>query len=203
MAKEWHSRGYLPHWEAGEVPQSLTFRLADSLPAVVLERFRHELAHLEENEAAIKRRIRIDHALDSSYGHAWLADPRIAELVEYSLLYSDGDRYRLHAWTIMPNHVHVLATPLGTHSLSEILQVWKSFTARKANEILRRKGTFWAPEYFDRAIREEVHFENALAYVVMNPVKAGLCDAPEEWRFSSVWRGRAGEVARAPREASA
>lgn len=190
MTKEWHSRGYIPHWEAGEVPQSITFRLADSLPAVVLERWRNELAHLEESEATAKRRMRIESVLDSGHGNALLADARVAELVEYSLLFSDGDRYRLHAWTIMPNHVHVLASPLGTHSLSEILQVWKSFTARRANEILGRKGRFWAPEYFDRAIRDEGHYAHAMAYIAMNPVKAGLCGVPQDWRFSSAWNGR-------------
>lgn len=190
MTKEWHSRGYLPHWEVGEVPQSITFRLADSLPVAVLERWRSELAHLEESEIATQRRMRIERALDSGYGNASLADTRIAALLEYSLFYSDGDRYRLHAWVIMPNHVHVLATPLGAHSLSEILQVWKSFTARRANKILGRKGTFWAPEYFDRAIRDEVHYVNAVAYILANPVKAGLCGAPEEWRFSSAWQAK-------------
>src|SRR5690242_1127859 len=114
MTKDWHSRGYLPHWEAGEVPQSITFRLADSLPATALQRLRNELAHLEEADAASERRMRVEHALDSGYGNAALADSRIATVVEYSLRYSDGDRYRLHAWAIMPNHVHVLATPIGT-----------------------------------------------------------------------------------------
>ncbi len=190
MTRVWHSRGYLPHWEAGEIPQSITFRLADSLPSTVLERWKNELSQLSDDGAAAKRRMRIEHALDSGHGSSSLADPRIAELVEYSLLYSNGDRYRLHAWTIMPNHVHVLATPLGRHSLSEILQVWKSFTARKANEILARSGTFWAPEYFDRAIRDEAHYANAAAYIAMNPVKAGLCGRPEDWRFSSAWKAR-------------
>ena len=114
----------------------------------------------------------------------------MAELVENAMLHFDRERYRLHAWTIMPNHGHVLATPLGEHSLSAILQAWKSFTARKANEILVRKGSFWAPEYFDRAIRDEAHYSNALTYIAMNPVKAGLCGTPEDWRFSNAWKGR-------------
>jgi len=190
MTKEWHSRGYLPHWEAGEIPQSITFRLADSLPAQVLGRWENELAHLPDDEAAAQRRVRIERALDSGLGHGSLREPVIAELVENALLHFDGERYRLHAWTIMPNHVHVLATPLGNHSLSAILQVWKSFTSRKANTILKKTGSFWAPEYFDRVVRDEAHYSNVFAYIAMNPVKAGLCGQPEDWRFSSVWRGR-------------
>jgi REP element-mobilizing transposase RayT len=190
MTNEWHSRGYLPHWEAGEIPQSITFRLADSLPAALLQRWADEFAHLAEDEAAAKRRVRIERALDSGHGHASLLVPAVAELVENALLYFDGERYRLHAWTVMPNHVHVLATPRPEQSLSAILQAWKSFTARRANGILARDGSFWAPEYFDRAIRDKAHYSNALAYIAMNPVKAGLCGAPEDWRFSSAWKGR-------------
>lgn len=190
MTKEWHSRGYLPHWEAGEVPQSITFRLADSLPKDVLERWKNELAHLPDDEAATKRRIRIERALDSGHGHGSLRLSAVAELVENTLLHDDGELYRLHAWTIMPNHVHVLATPLGEHSLSEILQAWKSITSRRANTILGRTGSFWAPEYFDRVVRDEEHYSNTVAYIAINPVRAGLCGAPEDWRFSSAWKGR-------------
>ena len=91
----------------------------------------------------------------------------------------------------MPNHVHVLVTPIGTEKLSAMVHSWKSFTAKKANELLGQKGAFWAVEYFDRAIRDDVHFANAVLYFAMNPVKAGLCGAPDAWRFSSAWRGRA------------
>jgi REP element-mobilizing transposase RayT len=85
----------------------------------------------------------------------------------------------------MPNHVHVLITPQASHTLSSILQSWKSFTAKKANAVLGRSGSFWAPEYYDRAIRDEAHYANAVAYFEMNPVNAGLCNEPEQWRFSS------------------
>lgn len=186
----WRSRGYLPHWEAGEVPQAITFRLADSLPTAVLEQWRAELAQLPDGTATLERRIRIEHALDRGHGEAWLSDARVAATVENALLHFDGERYRLHAWLIMPNHVHVVATPLGERTLAKIVHSWKSFTATAANALLGRRGVFWAREYFDRAIRDEAHFANAVSYAVMNPVKAGLCARPEEWRHSSAWSGR-------------
>jgi len=189
MTKVWHSRGYLPHWEAGEVPQSITFRLADSLPSKVLEQWRDELKTLPDDKGNLERRIRIEHALDRGHGSAVLSDPRIADLVERTFLRFDAERYRLHAWSIMPNHVHVVATPLAQWSLSSITHSWKSFTASKANVVLARKGAFWAPEYYDRVIRDEVHYDAALSYVAMNPVKAGLCRRPEDWRYSSSWSG--------------
>jgi len=188
---EWHSRGYLPHWEAGERPQSITFRLADSLPSALLGQWREELARLPEAGAARERRIRIEAALDRGHGEASLKDPAIAAMVEGALLHFDGTRYRLHAWIIMPTHVHVLATPLHGHTLSGILHSWKSFTAKAANAALGREGAFWAPEYFDRVIRDERHFAAAKDYIEQNPVAAGLCALASQWAFSSA-AGNAG-----------
>jgi len=183
----WHSRGYLPHWEAGEVPQSITFRLADSLPTTLLDRWSDELRNMPAEEAALERRRRIETALDQGHGSGALSELPIGDLVEQALLHFDADRYRLHAWSIMPNHVHALATPINDCTLSAIAHSWKSFTAKTANALLNRKGAFWAPEYFDRAIRDEAHYVNALRYIAMNPVKAGLCVKSEDWRFSSSW----------------
>ncbi len=198
---EWHSRGFIPHWEAGEIPQAITFRLADSLPSALLERWEGEFAHLPDEERFAKRRIRIEGALDSGHGSAALSNPAVGELVENALLYFDDDRYRLHAWVIMPNHVHDLVTPLNGHTLSATTHSWKSFTAKKANAALGRTGIFWAKEYVDRAIRDEAHYANAVAYFAMNPVKARLCKEPQDWRFSSEWKGHESRRdARAPRE---
>jgi REP element-mobilizing transposase RayT len=187
----WHSRGYLPHWEAGEIAQSITFRLADSLPSALLERWRVELAATPAEKRDDERRRRLERALDSGHGSGVLAKPAIGRLVEDALLHFDAQRYRLFAWSIMPNHVHVLAMPLGEQTLSDVVHSWKSFTAKKANSLLKQQSAFWAPEYFDRAIRDDRHYSNAVDYLAMNPVKAGLCARPEDWRFSSSWDGRA------------
>ena len=189
MTNTWHSRGYLPHWEAGEIPQSITFRLADSLPRELLDQWRHELSNLTDHNIDLERRIRIEQALDRGQGAAHLSNPTIADIGERAFLRFDADRYRLHAWSIMPNHVHIIASPLKEWTLSNIVHSWKSFTASKANALLNRKGAFWAPEYYDRAVRDSAHFDAAIAYVVMNPVKAHLCECPEDWRYSSAWSG--------------
>jgi putative DNA methylase len=186
----WHSRGYLPHWEAGEVAQSITFRLADSLPGAVLDQLRDELTRFADEAQTLKRRIRIAGALDRGKGSAVLRNPSIAAIVEDALLHFDAQRYRLHAWCVMPNHVHVLVTPLSNWSLSQITHAWKSFTAKKANAALGKMGAFWAPEYYDRAIRDEAHYAIAVDYIITNPVKAQLCERPDQWRFSSAWSGR-------------
>lgn len=187
--KVWHSRGFLPHFEAGEIPQSITFRLHDSLPQSLLDQWRDELARLPEDQRQTERRKRLDAALDAGYGECWLRDPHIGQLVENAFLHFDEQRYRLHAWVVMPNHVHVLATPLHGHSLSSILHSWKSFTSKEANRYLGRNGAFWLEEYFDRAIRDDNHFNKVVEYIENNPVKAGLCGVTTDWRFSSACRG--------------
>jgi len=67
----------------------------------------------------------------------------VARLVEQAFLIFDAERYRLHAWTIMPNHVHVLLSVTPGHPLGAIVSSWKRFTAREANVVLGRMGEFW------------------------------------------------------------
>lgn len=180
-----HFRGYLPHWERGETPQAITFRLADSLPKTLLESWAHELSALPDEKRSEERRRRIGAALDAGYGACWLARPQIGKIVEDALHHADNDRYRLHGWCVMPNHVHVVISPVEGLSLSAILFGWKSFTAKQINRVLGRRGAVWQPEYFDRMIRSQEHFDVALWYAEQNPVKAGLCARPEDWPFSS------------------
>ncbi|CAN5315895.1 MAG: REP-associated tyrosine transposase [Pyrinomonadaceae bacterium] len=181
----WHSRGYLPHFDVGERAQFVTFRLGDSLPQVVLERWRRELAHCHARETEVTLRRRIEAYLDQGYGSAWLRDARAAGMIEQSLLNFDSERYRLSAWVVMPNHVHLLATPSNNHTLSGIIHSLKSYTAQEANKLLGRKGQFWQEDYFDRYIRNAEHFARATAYIENNPVKACLCETARDWPFSS------------------
>jgi len=173
----WRSRGYLPHVDAPNIIQHIVFRLADSLPV----RFREEFAAkppAERVEAA-------DAVLDEGHGRRDLANPQIAELVQNALLQFDGERYALVAWCVMPNHVHALAEMRQGHRLDRVVHSWKSFTAHAANRLLRRADRFWAPEYFDRYMRDDAQLAAVQAYIEENPVKAGLCRKPEDWQFSS------------------
>ena len=106
--KGWHSRGYLPHFDSQDVVQFVTFRLVDSLPQEAVVKLRG---------AARPESLR-DELLDQGWGACWLRSDSIARIVEDAFLVFDGERYRLHAWTIMPNHVHVLFTVLPGKSLS-------------------------------------------------------------------------------------
>lgn len=191
-SRGWHSRGYVPHLNAPGVLQSVTFRLADSLPQERLRQLEFELTRLGIAERDRTRRLKIDRWLDSGMGCCVLSHTMVAEIVENSLLHFDGQRYRLACWSIMPNHVHVLVEPLI--DLGRIVQTWKSFTTRRVMELGEALGLaipgprLWMRDYWDRYIRDEAHFRAVVNYVHENPVKAGLVKTPEEWRWSSAWR---------------
>jgi hypothetical protein len=105
--KGWHSRGYLPHFDSAETIQFVTFRLFDSLPRAVTEMLTKQPDNLANTYES----------LDGGLGACWLKDPTIAALIENALLHFDGDRYRLLAWCIMPNHVHVIVEPIEGNRL--------------------------------------------------------------------------------------
>jgi REP element-mobilizing transposase RayT len=180
----------------------VTSRLTDSLPKSVLDAYlaeREEILQrakrqgrdLSEDEKERLDRLhseRIETHLDAGHGECHLRRSEIAALTADSLRFFDGQRYVLHAWAIMPNHAHLVLTPLGEFSLTAILHSWKRFTAREANRLLGRTGEpFWQRESYDHLVRNDGDFDRACAYAVVNPVVAGLCKRPENWRFSSAY----------------
>jgi len=186
--KGWHSRGYLPHFDADNVVQSISFRLHDSMPAAVIEQWKEELGWTEattsNSEEAATLRTRIEGYEDKGYGACYLRDERMAAVAQDALKNFDNKRYRLLAWCIMPNHVHVLAEPKPGHLLSDVIHSWKSFTAHQAKRLLGRTGRFWMPDYFDRFIRSDKHFAAIVDYIRQNPVMAGLVETAEAWPWA-------------------
>ena len=171
------------------MPQHIVFRLYDSLPREILVRWTEEIEQFEDGEERRAERMRrIEAALDAGAGSCFLRRPEVARVIESSLFRFDRQRYQLHAWCIMPNHVHVLVTPAPAITLSALLHTWKSFSAKQANRILGRSGAFWMQEYFDRYIRDERHFVSVVEYIHNNPVVAGFCKSPADWPFSSAAR---------------
>lgn len=185
----WHSRGHVPRLDVPGLVQSVTFRLADSLPREVLNRLDRELRAQPASTRPAELRRRVDAWLDAGTGCCALGHPRVAAVVQDALLRFDGERYRLLAWCVMPNHVHVLVEPM--ESLARIVQSWKSFTGRWA---LAHDGELglgipgerlWMRDYWNRYIRDDRHYHAVLEYIHWNPVNAGLCAAPDAWRWSS------------------
>ncbi|MDE0208009.1 MAG: DUF1156 domain-containing protein [Candidatus Tectomicrobia bacterium] len=187
-----HHRARLPHFETGPLPQHICFRLADSLPQSLLRQWDDELHILPETEQQDERRRRIEAALNQGHGACALNRPEAAALARDALRQFDGDRYHLHGWVVMPNHVHVLATLRGDNTLSGVVDAWKSYTAHRHNPIRGGSGAFWSADYFDRFMRDEEHFAATLDYIHWNPVRAGLCAEPGDWQWSS-YREQAAE----------
>ena len=209
-APAWHSRGYLPHFEGAETVQHVTFHLADSLPNEVLGRLDEEAREFPLDRRAIEFRQRIEAWIDAGHGSCLLREPPAAATVQSALLFFDGQRYKLMAWVVMPNHVHVLFHALPGWTVAQIVASWKKFTARKisagsppGNADLQigfghaadleigvpgeTASRFWHREYWDRYIRNERHFRQAVQYIHENPVKAGLVTKAEDWRWGSAF----------------
>jgi REP element-mobilizing transposase RayT len=168
----------LPHFDGQSLQQVISWHLADSLPHDVAER----MAAAADD---VETRRYYEAYLDAGHGACVLRQPICANIMQDALLHFDGERYRLLAWVVMPNHVHVTVQPLPGHGLADILHGWKRHSALQINRHLGRTGPLWRREYWDRYIRDEQHYAAAVAYIEANPVKAGLVGEPQAWPWSS------------------
>lgn len=216
-------RRRLPHIHPVDSAFFVTFRLAGSIAKEVVRKYkclkeerRYQFARLEriERDASVielarqdfeqfKRDwfIRFESLLDGmKHGPTWLAKPEIREIVAKTVHENAGSDYRLFAFCVMPNHVHLVLKPLISESdleldreasrttfltprktLPEIMKSIKGASARKANLVLGRSGGFWEKESYDRYIRDDEHLFRAIRYTVRNPVKAGLVRDWKSW----------------------
>src|SRR5438477_10464355 len=240
-------RRKLPHIHPPGATLFVTFRLSGSVPKTVLQQWKsekqwleHELKRVateargtESNEAlnhearliAFHRRwfLKFEDILHrADQGPTWLKDERIAKLVADSLQHRDGKIFRLDAYSIMSNHVHVVFRPFQDGRiisvkqqagsllydklpacresekrqagsllyesteppLGVIMHSLKSYTANEANKVLKRSGAFWDTESYDHVIRDEREYHRVIAYVLNNPVKAGLVSNWRDWPWS-------------------
>jgi putative DNA methylase len=173
----------LPHWDAIGESLFVTFRLRESLSANRM----FPQAQLSSGRVFVAA----DRLLDTArQGPLYLRQPEIASLVTEALAAGDErfHRYQLHAFVVMPNHVHLLVTPRVP--FAKWLGPLKGFTAHRANELLSRTGAFWQDESYDRLVRNNEEFERIRTYIENNPVTAGLAASPEEYPWSSAAPGR-------------
>lgn len=186
-------RRNLPHWLPAGKSIFITWRLYGSLPLTLLKKTRTarngcatKAPQDNPPESPGKKFRQLDAALDSAKsGPLWLADPEIAAYAEYPIVRgAELGRYLLHAYVVMPNHVHILLEPCLP--LAKITGVIKGVAARDANATLGRSGKpFWQDESFDHWIRNSAEFARICHYIEWNPVHAGLVVRPEDWKWSS------------------
>ena len=137
--------------------------------------------------------VAMDRLLDSgACGPLYLKRHEVAEMVVDAIRHRDGaGSYELHAFVVMANHVHLLITPRV--DVATVVGSLKRFTARAGNRIMGLTGKpFWQDESYDRVVRDGAEFERIRRYIEWNPVQAGLVGSPEEFRWSSAWRGDSG-----------
>jgi len=97
--------------------------------------------------------------------------PEHRSVVRECLLHFHEKRYRLFAYVVMNDHVHVLVQPLEDFKLSKILHTWKSYTAHKINIITGRTGSLWLEESYNHIIRNEPELYQKAEYIVTNPIR--------------------------------
>ncbi|RME04647.1 MAG: hypothetical protein D6805_02280 [Planctomycetota bacterium] len=206
-------RRKLPHWIPPEATFFVTFRLVHSLPTKVLKELeavrKRSRQRIYRQYRGQKQKDKLYELEKQYFTHfdawldrcieespRWLMENSIASIVAEEIHRLEKKRYELIAYCIMPNHVHLLVNTAGfpfapshqgktaSYPLTDTLRLIKGRTARRCNQILGRQGKFWQPESYDHVIRNENEQEKTLAYILHNPVKAGLVDDWERWPFS-------------------
>ena len=180
----------IPRWQKADSIYAVTFRLNDSVPSHVRDQWlsereslasRAESGDISKDEADRLNYLlseKIDAYLDAGHGTCLLRDPAVAAIVAGALQHFDGDRYRLDAWCVMPNHVHALVKPLAGHDLPDIIHSWKSFTAHEINKLQNASGSVWQADFYNRIIRDTEEYDAQIRYIAGNPEAAGLTEWP-------------------------
>ncbi len=115
-----------------------------------------------------------------------LQSERMADLFCRKLFaYRDAGKLKVHAFVVMPNHLHLLITvPEGT-TLERTMQYVKGGFSYEAGKLFNIRGPVWQKSFVDRRVRDAVECERFSDYIHQNPVRAGLVDMAAEYPYSS------------------
>ena len=161
----------LPHISKYGYYQFVTFRTYDSVDSYLQK-------IIDSNIENSKKQYLIDNYLDSSSSGRYLND-KVLELTKNYILQQDNKLFELIAFTIMPNHIHILFKEIM--ELSEAIRKLKGGLAFVINRELNMKGQFWANNYYDKMIRDERHFKIVYEYIKNNSIKASLKDSEDRF----------------------
>jgi|GEM_PF-23526 diaminopimelate epimerase len=186
-------RRNLPHFQPKDGVFFITFRLHGTLPKDITEKIRdnYELEIIkcknqtEKNEIHREYFEEYDSILDSSeISGNLLKENKNAEIVKEAIHYRDGKDYQLICYTIMSNHVHLIFYK-AEKQVFKILGSLKRHTSRQINILNNTTGVkVWQKESYDNLIKNRNDLANKIKYVINNPVKAGLTDNWENWKFT-------------------
>ena len=168
----------LASWVRGGPIYAVTMRLADAVPAEVVGEWLAEL----DGPAVVAK---VGKYLDAGLGECLLADDDVAARVAREIRKFDGVRYRLLAWCVMPNHVHVVVQPIGGLRLATQIDNWQSYTAQAINRKLDREGdeAVWHPVADDRLVGDEADVRRSIDAVWDDAAAAGVLHARWRWRL--------------------
>jgi REP element-mobilizing transposase RayT len=146
--------------------------------------YRRQLPHLQCDDK--------QHFVTFCTDSRWILPERVRSIVLECCLHDNGTKFDLRVAVVMPDHVHIIFTPLVSepgmevYSLAEIMDAVKGSSAHKANKVLRRKGRVWQPESFDHVLRSSESLDAKIIYLLENPVRAGLV---REWTdYPWLWK---------------
>ncbi len=178
-------RVHLPHWQQGNVLQFVTWNLGDSLPLSKRQQLMNERdlwlrihpkpwSQETEQEYLKQFVMRWQKWLDQGCGDCHFKNPEISQLMKTVLFHFHQNRYELDSFVIMPNHVHVLFSPIAGFTVERILHSWKSYAAHEISTRWSVSTPFWMKDYWDRMIRDLDHYRRVRRYIRKNPEKASL-----------------------------
>ena len=222
--KQYYERNR-PHIHPPDSTFFITFRLAGSIPKAVVQQYQAKKIWLDNELKRLTRRNdsepsevsetqresllqfrrnwfkKFEDILDlAKTGPLWLGEDKVRQIVAEKLQADDGGKYRLDAFCIMSNHVHVVFKPnfsaaglseiktsnrskfvSQSETIPQIMHSLKGSTARRANLLLNKTGSFWETESYDHYIRDDAEFYRIIKYTLNNPVKAKLANSWQEW----------------------
>jgi putative transposase len=189
-------RRHLPHIIPLDGMFHVVFRTKGSIPTFVMQKLSEEFQEKKLNIVAKSRteRDKILFDLNREYFEEFenflhqvkegaFTDFRKASIVKNALFFHDGNKFSLVAFSIMPNHVHLLVMNVR-QNLSFILKSIKGFSAYEINKLDAVHGPFWQDENYDHMIQSRNEMAETIKYFLNNPVKSGLCNHYSEHLFT-------------------
>lgn len=203
-------RRNLPHWRQTGSTYFVTVRLADSIPATIKKKWeaekliwlkQHNIDYDENGQwrgaftaLPSKEQFRfqkhfnrqVQACLDRGIGNCWLRREDCIEIVRGRLLAIDGKHCHIGDFVIMPNHIHMLATPIPDVELETILKTIKGGAAIELNRAIERTGSFWQSDSYDHIVRSQIQLRHFRDYIAENPQKAGITIPPAAY-YRAAW----------------
>jgi REP element-mobilizing transposase RayT len=145
--------------------------------------YRRNLPHLQRDSKP--------HFITFVTKNRWIMPDWARSIVLGCCQHDNGTKYALHVAVVMPDHAHLILTPLTNeekrivNSLVEIMKAIKGASAHLINRRLGIRGTVWQEESFDHVLRSSEKLDHKVVYVLDNPVRQGLVSRWEDYQW--IW----------------